>query len=261
MSGSIDLIKTDFRATIVLNNPQKRNAISAQMWEQLQYHAEKLADDSDLRAVVIRGFGETAFAAGADISQFESKRIASADGSTYDKLTEAALESIKKIPVPVIALIQGYCIGAGISLAIACDLRYASISAKFAIPAARLGTAYPAPALRRLVALVGASNAKLLLFTAKRVDATTALAMRLVDGIFDNQQVEQETISLINSIGENAPLTLRASKFAIDEFVGIDQNIDEDTIYSLARQCFESEDYKEGVKAFMESRQPNFKGK
>lgn len=261
MSGSIDLFVKDRVAYIHLNNPEKKNAISAEMWEGIKSKAEEVAADESIRATVIRGTGSSAFAAGADISQFESKRSASAEGSTYDSLTESAIAAVKAIPVPVIALIHGYCLGGGVSLALACDLRFCSTEAKFAVPAARLGISYPTPAVERLCRLIGPSNAKYLLFSAKRIDAHSAKEMRLVDKISDSQQLDQEVDDFVMSIADNAPLSLKAAKFIIDQFQLESSHRDVPRMNDVARRCFESEDYKEGVRAFMAQRRPEFQGR
>ncbi len=261
MSGSVDLVKKGQLAYLYLNNPEKKNAISAEMWEQLAARAAEVSADQDVRATVLRGYGTSAFAAGADISQFESRRSASSRGSNYDDLTESAIAAVKAIPVPVIALVHGFCLGGAVSLALACDLRFASHDASFAIPAARLGISYPTPAIGRLVAQIGASNAKYLLFSAKRIDAQSAKEMHLIDKIFRQEELDLQTDKFVDLLIENAPLSLKAAKYIIDQNVIEESKRDIDKIHSAARSCFESEDYKEGVRAFMESRKPAFQGK
>lgn len=261
MSGSVDLVKKDQVAYLYLNNPEKKNAISAEMWEELAAKAWEIAEDSHLRATILRGHGMSAFAAGADISQFESRRSANSEGSTYDDLTETAIAAVKSIPVPVIALIHGFCLGGGISLALACDLRFCSNDATFAIPAARLGISYPTPAIERLVGLIGISNAKYLLFSAKRIGAQSAKEIHLVDKVFKQEELDEEVESFVGSLVDNAPLSVRAAKFIIDQCSLEHADRDVEKIHRVARSCFESEDYKEGVKAFMNSRKPAFGGK
>ena len=261
MSGSVDLAKKDRVAYLYLNNPEKKNAISAEMWEGLTVYAQEISADSNIRATILRGHGMSAFAAGADISQFESKRSPSAEGSTYDSLTEAAISAIKAIPVPVIALIHGFCLGGGVSLALACDLRFCSNDATFAVPAARLGISYPTPAIERLVKQIGYSNAKYLLFSAKRIGAQSAKEIHLVDKVFKQEELDEEVESFVASLIENAPLSLKAAKFIIDQCSLEQHERNLDKIHLLARACFESEDYKEGVRAFMASKKPNFQGK
>lgn len=261
MSGSIDLVKKGRVAYLLLNNPEKKNAISAEMWEQLALMAEKISADDDIRTTVLRGKGTSAFTAGADISQFESRRSPTDRGSTYDELTESAIAAVKAIPVPVIALIHGYCLGGGVSLALACDLRFASRASSFAIPAARLSISYPTPAIERLVELIGPSSAKYLLFSAKRIDADLAKEIHLVDKVFNPEDLDEEVDAFVAALIDNAPLSLRAAKFIVDQ-CSVDQDKrDIKKVYDLARSCFESEDYKEAVRAFMASERPIFQGR
>lgn len=260
MAGTVDFEKHKQVAYIYLNNPQKRNAINTEMWQSLSSLSEKISSDSDIRVTILRGHGHDAFAAGADISQFESKRNASASGSDYDQLTEKAINSLLEIPTPVIALIHGYCIGGGLSLALACDLRIASTESSFSIPAARLGTAYPYRAIERLVRQIGTSNSKYLLFSGSRIDAARSKEIGLVDQIYTKDDLDKAVDSIAETIVSNAPLSVKTSKFAANQFSGLTDNPDYETIYRLSRECFESRDYQEGVGAFMESRKPEFKG-
>jgi len=261
MSGSVDLVKKDQVAYLYLNNPAKKNAISAEMWEELAAKARELSKDDHIRAAILRGHGMSAFAAGADISQFESRRSANSGGSTYDELTESAIAAVKAIPAPVIALIHGYCLGGGISLALACDLRFSSNDATFAIPAARLGISYPTPAIERLVGLIGASNAKYLLYSAKKIGAQSAKEIHLVDKVFKQEELDEEVETFVGSLIDNAPLSLKAAKFIVDQ-CSLEYAVrDVEKIHEVARRCFESEDYKEGVRAFMASKKPTFVGK
>lgn len=260
LSGKVDLTIDENVAHLHLNNPAKKNAISAEMWSQLQEHANEISSDHSIRVTVLQGVGTAAFAAGADISQFETKRTPSASGSTYDETTENAISAIKRIPTPVIAAIRGYCIGGGVSLALACDFRVASDDANFSVPPAKLGTAYPYLALKRLVQQIGPSNSKYLLFTGQRVDAISAMKMNLIDLIWNNEDFEKGLAALVQTIVKNAPLSIKASKYGIDQFSENESEPDLEQIFRLANQCFASSDYKEGIRAFMESREPHFRG-
>ncbi len=261
MPGTVDFEKQSHVGFLYLNNPKKRNAITAEMWQDLSSLAGKISQDSEIRVTVLRGRGYEAFAAGADISQFESKRKATESGSDYDQLTEKAISAVLEIPTPVIALVHGYCLGGGLSLALACDLRIASTESSFSIPAARLGTAYPYRAIERLVKLVGASHAKYLLFSGSRIDASRAKEIGLVEQLFSKDDLDKAVDSITGTIVENAPLSVKTSKFTANQFSGLTDSPDYKTIYRLSKECFESRDYKEGVRAFMESRKPEFKGK
>lgn len=260
MSGKVDFTTEGKIAHLRLDNPEKKNAISAEMWADLREIANQISMDHSIRVTILQGTGSAAFAAGADISQFEAKRSASTQGSTYDDLIEGAITAIKGIPIPVIAAIRGYCIGGGVSLALGCDIRVAAGDAKFAVPPAKLGTAYPHPAIKRLTRQIGPSNSKYLLFTGQRIDSHVAKQMNLIDLIFDNDNFDDQLGELTNSILNNAPLSIKSSKYSVDQFADIDKEPNLDQIFLLAKQCFSSNDYKEGVKAFMESRKPNFTG-
>lgn len=260
MSGSVDLAIENETATLALNNPDKRNAISAEMWEDLAFRAEEISRDTRIRAVIVRGSGNAAFAAGADISQFESKRTASERGSSYDSVTEKAIEAVQGINAPVIALIHGFCIGGAVSLALACDLRFSSDDASFAIPAARLGIAYPSEAVERLVRLIGPSSSKYLLFSARRISAPEAKEIGLVDRVVKKDDLDDEVLGFVDTLKSNAPLSIAASKTIVNQ-VGLEPSLrEQEKIDAAARSCFESEDYKEGVRAFLESRTAQFKG-
>lgn len=260
MLGKVDFKLDGAIAYLHLNNLEKKNAISTEMWEELREHANHIASNQTIRVTIIQGEGSAAFAAGADISEFETKRLASSHGSTYDDLTEGAISAIGNIPTPVIAAIRGYCIGGGVSLALACDIRIAAENAKFAVPPAKLGTAYPYLAIKRLTRQIGPSNSKYLLFGGQRIDSHLAKQMNLIDLVFDNDTFDLQLGELSDSIVNNAPLSIRSSKYSIDQFADIDHEPNLEQIFLLAQQCFSSNDYIEGVRAFMESRKPNFTG-
>ena len=213
----------------------------------------------DVRVIVIRGAGPEAFAAGADISEFGETRNDARAAATYEALNGAAFAAIRGASKPVTAMIQGYCIGGGLAIALACDLRVADASAVFALPPARLGLAYPLDGLRDLVATVGAAVAKDMLFTARRLKADEALRAGLINRLC--LDIEPEIRSLCAEISEGAPLTIKHAKLAIDLIAGRPGHMDEEEVAKLAAACFNSADYAEGQKAFTEKRVPRFAGR
>jgi enoyl-CoA hydratase/carnithine racemase len=241
---------------IVLNRPERRNAINAEMWAAIP---ECLARLEGLRVIVLRGAGEEALAAGADIGEFAGNRSNAEEAAAYDRLSAKAFAALRACDRPVVAMVSGYCIGGGLALALACDLRIAAQNAIFALPPARLGLAYPLDGLRDLLAAIGAAAAKEMIFTARRYGSAEALAMGLVNRVATN--LENEVRDLCAEISANAPLTIRASKRAIDHISGRAGAAGEEEIATLARACFDSEDYAEGRRAFIEKRAPVFKGR
>ena len=209
--------------------------------------------------IVIRGAGPEAFAAGADISEFGEARNDAAAAARYERLNGEAFAAIRGCCRPVIAMVQGFCIGGGLAMALACDLRIADPSALFALPPARLGLAYPLDGLRDLVATVGAAAAKEMIFTARRVKAEEALRMGLVNRLAAD--IEAEARALAAEIAEGAPLTITHAKRAIDFITERPGHEDDADVAWHAARCFDSEDYAEGRAAFAEKRKPVFRGR
>lgn len=245
-------------AWAVLNRPERRNALNASMWAAIPPVMRALDHHPGVRVIVIRGAGAEAFAAGADISEFGAARQDSRAAADYEALNGAAFAAIRGAAKPVIAMIQGYCFGGGLAMALACDLRVADASAVFSLPPARLGLAYPLDGLRDLVATVGAARAKEMLFTARRLTADQALAIGLIDRLAGG--AEAETRQLCDSIAEGAPMTVAHAKRAIDLIAGRPGHVSEETVNDLAAHCFNSADYAEGRAAFAEKRKPAFRG-
>lgn len=244
---------------LVLNRPARRNALNAEMWAAIPSAMNSLDDSVDVRVIVVRGAGPDAFAAGADISEFGETRNNAGAAQDYERLNAAAFAAIRAARKPVIAMIQGYCIGGGLAIALACDLRVADGSAIFSLPPARLGLAYPLDGLRDLVATVGPAAAKEMLFTAKRLKTHEALRLGLVNHEFPD--IEADTRGLCAGIAEGAPLTIAHAKRAIDFIAGRAGQADEHEIATLAMRCFDSADYAEGRAAFAEKRKPRFTGR
>jgi enoyl-CoA hydratase/carnithine racemase len=244
---------------LVLDNPDRRNAIGADMWRGIPPAMGGFNDDASIRCIVIRGEGTQAFAAGADISEFEKNRSSEGDVKEYEAATSAAHHAIESSPKPVVALIHGFCVGGGLAVALSCDLRYADASSRFAIPAARLGLGYGVHGTGRLVATVGHAAAREIMFSARRCDAAEALAMRLVNRVLPDAQLDDYVRKVALELAANAPMTIAASKAVINAVV--EPKGDFSAAEAAVARCMRSEDYIEGRRAFMEKRPAQFKGK
>lgn len=246
---------------IRLNNPARHNALSADMWEAIPPLLAQAESDERVRLVVFSGAGEKAFASGADISQFEDMRAAREAVSRYEVMAENALMGIHRFSKPTLACIRGYCIGGGVNVAISCDLRIASSDSVFSIPAARLGLGYRYSAMKNLVDLIGPGAAKDLFFTARKIDAEEARSMGLVARICAPDGLAALLAEYTTALAANAPLTVRAGKAIIGEILKPSPEVDLELCQRLIRGCFDSDDYAEGRRAFMEKRKPVFGGK
>ncbi|MDR3499221.1 MAG: enoyl-CoA hydratase [Parvibaculum sp.] len=246
---------------MIFNNPDRLNAVSLDMWEAVPKIVADFEADPEIRVIVLTGAGGKAFVAGADISQFEAQRADPASVVTYENATTIAFETIARADRPTIAMIDGYCIGGGLGIALSCDLRFASEGSTFGIPAAKLGLAYAASGTRRLVDVVGPAYAKEIFFTARRFTHDEALSMGLINRVFAREALESETRATCATIAENAPLTVMTAKRIVDETRKAPENFDVDYCDRLIARCFASADYAEGRTAFMEKRKPVFRGK
>lgn len=246
---------------VTFNNPERRNAISLAMWEGLATILEAFQQDDEVRVVVMKGAGDKAFVSGADISEFDSKRGNAEQKKEYGKVAADANRWLARLDKPLIAMIRGYCIGGGLATALSADVRIASDDAKLGIPAAKLGLGYEYPGLKTLVDLVGPSSAKDIMFTARFLDANEALRIGLLNHVVTPAALEQTVRDYAATIAGNAPMTVKAAKAAINETVKDSEKRDLKRIEEMVNACFDSEDYKEGRKAFMEKRKPEFRGK
>jgi enoyl-CoA hydratase len=245
-------------AWLVLNRPERRNALNRAMWAAIPPLMKSFDEDINVRVVVIRGAGREAFAAGADISEFGEARNDAGATLAYEELNGAALAAIRAASKPVVAMVQGFCIGGGLAIALACDLRVADETAIFSLPPARLGLAYPLDGLRDLVATVGTAMAKEMIFTAGKLTAEQARRAGLIGQLATD--IENETRALCAEIAAGAPFTITHTKRAIDAIATRAGHASEAEIAVLAARCFNSNDYEEGRKAFAQKRKPAFKG-
>ena len=259
MSGTLRVERDGPIGYVVLDNPARRNAIGAAMWRAFPDTIAALDADPAVRAIVLRGAGEVAFAAGADISEFESNRASEDAVQAYERATAAAHRALEGAATPVIAQIRGFCIGGGLAIALSCDLRYCAEDAQFAVPAARLGLGYGLHGHRRLVATVGHANAREIMFSARRYDAREALSIGLVNRVLPVAALDDWVRGFAADLAANAPLTQAASKAAINALLA--EHGDFGACQALIARCFDSADYREGRRAFMEKRRPRFEGR
>ena len=245
---------------ITFNAPEKRNAMSLDMWQGLGEILGKLQEEKSLRVLILKGAGDAAFASGADISEFEDKRSSQRDRDAYEAAFDDALDKLANFATPVVAMIRGYCIGGGLAIALNTDVRIATEQSKFGIPAAKLGLGYGFEAVKTLESIVGPSHAKDILFTARFLEAKEALSIGLVNFMVGSELLEQTVNEYANKIVTNAPLTIRAVKKTVGEVVKDPGQKNPAHIERMVNDCFLSADYQEGRRAFMEKRKPKFTG-
>lgn len=246
---------------ITFNDPARHNAISYDMWDHLPRALDAFEKDPDIRSVVLTGAGDRAFVSGANISQFDALRTGKSAVEEYERVAEVAQLAIQDFPKPLIARIDGYCIGGGANIALCCDLRIASDVSTFAIPAARLGLGYRFSAIQNLVRATGMANALEIFLTAARYDAATARDKGLIHTCCPKEELDAVLQGYLDMINANAPLTMAAGKYMIRTVTDRLADIDMDDMRARILACFESEDYQEGKRAFAEKRAPRFQGR
>jgi enoyl-CoA hydratase/carnithine racemase len=253
--------RPDGVAWVVLRNPGKLNAVRLEMWEAIPLALADLEADPAVRVVVLRGHGDDAFASGADISEFATHRRDAASAAAYEAVTARAFGALVGCAKPLVAMLQGACIGGGLAIAVSADLRMAADDTKLALPPARLGLGYHLAGVERVVQVVGPSTAAEMFFTARQYAAAEAHAVGLVNRVVPKAELVAATERYVRDIAENAPLTLRAAKRAIAEVQRDPAQRDQAAVAQMIAACFESADYAEGVRAFLEKRRPRFTGR
>ena len=245
------------------DNPDKHNALTQKMWQDLPNYIKILSDDPKARVIIMHGSGDKAFCAGADISEFGIVRKDAKTARIYEDENVAAFDAISNCQKPVIALIQGYCFGGGFGIAAAADMRIADDGAIFSVPAAKLGLAYPVAAISNIIDAIGKQATKEILFTGRRFTAAEMFDRGLLQKVCSSENLESEVMSLAMEISENAPASIRAAKLAISAQNQNDRGSQEKILelaHKIAASTFESADYKEGREAFKQLRKPKFLG-
>ncbi len=246
---------------ITFNNPARHNAVSLEMWQGLADIATDFAADPNIRVVVVHGAGEKAFVSGADISEFADQRDSAEATARYDRVAQQGIQALKTLNKPTLAMIQGYCIGGGVAVALNCDIRIASDNARFAVPAAKLGLGYEYDGVRKLVDVVGPSFAQEIFFTARQFSAPEALAMGLINRMVPKDDLASYVQQYADTIAANAPMTVASIKTIVGEIVKDESLRDVALCDRVVAQCFDSADFIEGRTAFMEKRPPVFTGR
>ena len=246
---------------MIFNHPARHNALSLEMWQGIADILEAFALDEEVRVVLMRGAGGKAFVSGADISEFEAQRGNARQKERYDGVAGRANQALAAFPKPLLALIEGYCIGGGLATALAADVRFATPDSTFGIPAARLGLGYAYDSVAKLARIAGPANARDLLFSARILAAEEALAMGLVNRIEERGDIEAKTLAYAQTIAGNAPLSVKASKAALNAWEQGAAAQELAAVEAMVNACFDSEDYREGRQAFMAKRKARFRGK
>jgi enoyl-CoA hydratase/carnithine racemase len=259
VNAPIRVDRADQIATVTLNNPDKLNALNLAMWKRLGEVMRELDADTALRCVVLRGSGEKAFAAGADIAEFEKTRNNSRNGKKYGNVLEVTMGALARCRHPMVAMIQGACVGGGLEIVSQCDLRICGASSRFGIPIAKLGLVVGYGEMKGLIDLIGRAAALQILLEGRVFGAVEAKDMGLVNRIVPDDKVEEESMAAARRIAEGAPLVARwhkkfARRLAQARPLGRSER---DEAYA----CYDTEDFKIGVKAFLSKRKPEFKGK
>ena len=247
-------------ATVKINRPEKRNAFKQVMWDQLADIMKELTADPSVFVIVLRGAGDRVFSAGADIAEFDQGEPDEAEIRARGQAVDECLSAIQECPKAVIAMVHGYAMGGGCSLALACDLRLAGESAQFGIPAAKLGIVYTVQSTASLTAIAGPANAARVLFTGAAFDAKTSYDMGIATAVYPDDRLAEETYRLARQIAQNAPFSIAGAKKIIQAYLADPSFKQAPEVHELQVQSFLTADHREGARAFMEKRRPVFRG-
>jgi enoyl-CoA hydratase/carnithine racemase len=254
---AIKVERRDGIARVTLNRPQVKNAVTLAMWLELAQIFSRLADDRDVRGIVLKGAG-TDFSVGADIGEFATMRDDKRKSAEYEVAVDACSGAIAAVGKPVVAAISGYCLGGGCHLALACDFRFADRTATVGIPSAKLSIIYGVHSVQRLLALTGIANAKRILYSADRFPAEQAASMGLIDEMHDDVVLAAERY--LQRLAANAPLSIAGAKYMLNGLAMGAGSLDLAAARNLIDAASDSEDFKEGRQAFAEKRPPRFRG-
>lgn len=257
MERAIELEKDGPVATLTLNRSAKRNALNEEMWRDIADRVNELAGDRSTKVLILRGVDRSAFSAGADITEFDRVHESPKSADAYRRVVDAAYEAVAGLEKPTIAMIQGVCFGGGCALSLCCDLRYADPTASFCIPPAKLGLVYSLKETKRLADLVGPSKAKEMLMGAYVVDADEALRVGLATRLFATTELERETYAFASRLADLSQATIGAVKVMMNE-IAEGATKETNVSHRRIRGQFESADYVEGRRAFLDKRKPRF---
>jgi len=256
--GYVYLTKRNAVATLVLNRPEKRNVLNYEMWCSIPELVRQAEEDDEIKVLIVRGAGDDAFSAGADVTEFATLRSTAEGERVYNEAVMRAETALYRFSKPTIAMIQRYCIGGGSILALACDLRFCAENGVFAITPAKLGIVYTFTGTKKLVELAGPSRAKDILFSGRELDAREAYAFGLVDRVYPNGEILAKTYEYAEMLTRRSMRSIKGAKKVIMEILaGAAEETEE--ISRLVAGSYDSEDYKEGVRAFLEKRLPVFR--
>jgi enoyl-CoA hydratase/carnithine racemase len=245
---------------MTFNNPARHNAMSLEMWEGIGQIMEHFEADPAVRVVVMEGAGGKAFVSGADISEFDSKRSSAEQKEVYASTSARGGRALRGLSKPLIAKIEGYCIGGGLATALGADIRFATPDSSFGIPAAKLGLGYDYESLAKISRVVGPARARDILFSARFLDADEALQIGLINFICARDKIHADVVDYAERVASNAPLTVKAAKAAVNAWERGGPTDELETVRAMVDACFDSTDYAEGRKAFAEKRTPDFQG-